>query len=213
MKLYDCSFRELEKKWVVVNKWKDIKRIGKKYRLELVDALVLIYLYIDHEKGLCGYLVGNLYHDSKELLQMDTTYLEHMIVLEDDILSKIKFQIIDDSLLNHLKEKDIIEQKIDIAYYNDENILNARGEEQLDEWRNESNPDDIELLLITDKKEEFIWGRLELFSKDRLICRLLDSSKTNEHYKKNDTVLASIVKDKKTFDIIIQYKVEKKNSN
>ena len=213
MKLFDYSFRELEKKWVVVNKWKDIKRIGKKYKLELVDALVLIYLYVDHEKGLCGYLAGNLYHDSKELLQMEETYLDHMIILEDDILSKIKFQVIDDNLLNHLKDKDIIEKKIDIAYYNDTNIINARGEEQLDEWRNEANPDDIELLLITDKKEEFIWGKLELFSKDRLICRLLDNSKNNEHYKKDDMVLASIISDKKTSDIIIQYKVEKKNSN
>ncbi len=213
MKLFDCDFRELDRKWIAVSKWKDIKRIGKKYKLELVDALVLIYLYIDHEKGICGYLIGNLYHDSKNLLQIEEDYMEHMIILEDDILSKIKFQIIDNSLLNHLKEKEMIEQKIDVAYYQDENILNARNVDIIDEWRHETNPDDIELILITDKKEEFIWGKLELFSKDRLICRLLDDSKYNNHYKKGETVLASIVKDKKDADIIIQYLVEKKNSD
>ena len=178
MKLFDCDFRELDRKWIAVSKWKDIKRIGKKYKLELVDAL--IYLYIDHEKGICGYLIGNLYHDSKNLLQIEEDYMEHMIILEDDILSKIKFQIIDNSLLNHLKEKEMIEQKINVAYYQDENILNARNVDIIDEWRHETNPDDIELILITDKKEEFIWGKLELFSKDRLICRLLDDSKYEE---------------------------------
>ena len=166
MKLFDCDFRELDRKWIAVSKWKDIKRIGKKYKLELVD-----------------------------------------------ILSKIKFQMIDNSLLNHLKEKEMIEQKINVAYYQDENILNARNVDIIDEWRHETNPDDIELILITDKKEEFIWGKLELFSKDRLICRLLDDSKYNNHYKKGETVLASIVKNKKDADIIIQYLVEKKNSD
>lgn len=212
MRLFDFEFRELDRKWIIINRWKDIKRIGKTLKLELEDALVLAYLYIDHEKGICAYFLGNMFHDKERLLQIDNSYLEHMIILEDDILSKIKFEIIDEKLLNHLKEKKMIEQKINLAYYQNENLLKTREIDIIDEWRHPTSPDDLELTLNTDKKTELLFGKIELFSKDRFICRLLTDSKNNPKYHQGKTVLAKIITNKKDIDIVIQYLVEKKES-
>lgn len=210
MRLFDFDFRELDRKWISVSKWKDIKRIGKKYRLELEDALVLIYLYIDHEKGICGYLLGNLFLDPDNTLHIDSKYMEHMIILEDDILSKIKFNIIENGLLNNLIEKEKIEKQINLAYYQDENVLNTRSLEILDEFRHTTSPDDLELLLNTNNKEEFLWGKVQIYSKDRLICRLLTDSKYDSTYVSGTLVLANYVQNKKDTTIVIQYPVSKK---
>lgn len=204
MQLLDISFRDLNQKWIVIERWKDIKRLMKNLDIDLEDAIVLAYLYIDHEKGICARVLGNISFENHQLLLNDS-FLEKDYIIEHDLLKKIKFEIVDDETKSKIKNIDVIESNILEKYYNKPSILESRELTDIDEFRHEFFPDDLELYFEKNKKSELIWGRIEVFSKEKeiLACKLLNDSNIDEQYKKDVYVFVKIVRNKKDIDVVI----------
>ncbi len=204
MKLLDENFRNIDRKWIAIEKYKDIKKINKALKLELDDALTLAYVYIDSEKGISFRILGNIFHED-DSLHVSDNYLTNDYVLNGDLIKKISFQLVNDETKKVIDNLDIIEKDIDSKYYNKASILEARGLAILDQFRHELFPDDLELYFESNKKSELIWGRTQVYSSDKniLACKLLSDSNINKDYKKDAFVFVKIVKDKKDIDIVI----------
>lgn len=209
MKLNKVKFREIDQKWIVFSKPGDIKSIYKKLKVKKAINPVLGYVYISHEEGIKIVIAGNVikedgvYHLDEEFfsknyqISYDPNLKYHFDFLEDKVIKKIDFtQAIEDQI----KELDP-----------KSSILESRKIEKIDPFRHESYVDDVELLLKKDKKEEYLWARIEDCSKDNLIfvCSLLDSSKIKKSYKENTLVIAKLIEKKKTMDLEIDGIVDK----
>ncbi len=204
MRLLDESFRNLDKKWIAIEKEKYIKKINKVLNLDLEEAVILAYIYIDHERGLCARLVGNIYHEDKSLY-IEDKFITKDVVIYNDILKKIKFSLVNDSTIKKIINLDVIEKEIADKYYSNLPILEVRGLKIIDEFRHELYPDDLELYFEFNKNSELIWGRALVYSKEKniLACRLLNDSKINKEYKKGTYVFVKVIKKKKDIDIVI----------
>lgn len=204
MNLGKIKFREFDRKWIAFDKEKDVKKIAKRLKLENNEGLFLGYIYISHEDGIMIKIVGNIikfenrYLLDEELLSKDTSIpfskslKYHIIPVEENIIKKIKYN---DEIENQFYD-----------LYDKNSILASRKIKSIDEFRHESYIDDVELTLKTNKKEEYLWARIEDCSKDNLVfvCSLLDNSKYNKKYKKDTLVLAKLKNEGKNVDFIIE---------
>ena len=204
MRIVDDSFRNIDQKWIAIEKSKDINKLNKQFKLELDDNLILAYLYIDHNNGLAARLIGNIYNEDNTL-SIDDKFLTEDIIIYSDILKKIKFDIVEDNTKNAILNTDVIENDVKIKYYNKPSIIESRSLNDIDEFRHDFFPDDLELYFERNKKSELIWGRIEVYSKEKgiLACKLLNDSKIDENYKKDAYVFVKIIKDKNDIDVVI----------
>lgn len=204
MKILNENFRDIDRKWIAVERWKDLNRISKAIKEELDDAVILAYIFIDHEKGICAKVIGNVEFENKELT-VDSKFIDKDYIIYSDTLKKIKFEIVDDKTIKAIKGLNLIKEGIYDTYYNKPSIIKARKLEDLDQFRDEFSPDDLELYFEKGKESELIWGRVEVYSKEKniLACSLLNDSKIDKDYKKNSYVFVKIIKDKKDTDIVI----------
>ena len=60
MNLNEVNFRELDRKWIIFDKSKDIKSIYKKLKIKKDINPVLAYVYISHDDGIQIKILGNV---------------------------------------------------------------------------------------------------------------------------------------------------------
>lgn len=209
MNLGEINFREFDKKWIVFDRKKDIKKICKKLKLEDNEGLFLGYIYISHEDGIQIKIAGNIVKNEYDYsLNQDMIYKKTHIPFS----KKLKYHImpVSDNIIKNIRYTDQIEYHFE-SHYQKKSILEARKIENIDPFRHETYIDDIELILNNKKKKENLWARIEDCSKENLIfvCSLLNKSKYNKKYKENTLVLAKLVTNNKTIDFVIDGIVNK----
>ena len=208
MKVCDYSFRDLDKRWVGIENKKFCKKIGKKLRLKNLARPVFGYFYIDKEYGLSLRIVGNIEKDGRNKLYLDEELLfDNDLVLDYDFISKYEVELLDEEVVKVIEGSYVLENKLDIHYKNVNNFLDTRDIRDLDPFRNEQFPDDVQVLLVNkgDNPDEMLWVRIEGImdvKPDVLICKLLDSSNYNEEYVEDVMVGVKYFKDDDNLKII-----------
>jgi len=208
VKVCDYSFRELDRKWVGIENKKYCKKIAKKMKIKGLIAPIFGYFYIDKEYGLSLRIVGNIEKDGRNKLYLDEVLLfDNDLVIDYEFVSKFDIEILDDEVVSMIEGSSVLENKLDINYKNINNFLNTRDWIDIDPFRNDVFPDDVQVLLINkgDNPDELLWARIEGImdvKPDVLICRLLSESYYNEEYLEDVMVGVKYFKDEESLKIV-----------
>jgi hypothetical protein len=202
MQLNKVNFRDLDRKWIIFDNKKDIKKIYKSLNLKFLDGILLGYVFISHENGIQIRILGNISKFDNNL-NLNEEIVNKKLILPYEITFKYNIVKLDEDIVKKILGTSDIEYEYDCLYERVA-INSSREITEIDEFRHEEYIDDVELLL-NGKKQEYLWARIEDCSKQKMIfvCSLLDSSKYNKNYKKNVLVLAKIEKNKKTNKFVI----------
>jgi hypothetical protein len=209
MKLNETSFRELDRKWIIFDRPRDIKAIYKTLKIKKEINPVLGYVYISHEDGIQIKIVGNVIKENN-FYQIEEEFIDKNSDIPYSKDLKYFFTILDSKVVHKIHFTNEIEEKCS-HFYQKVSILESRKIESIDALRHESYIDDVELILKKDKKQEYLWARIEDCSKDKgmFVCSLLDSSKLKKNYKEDSLVIAKVVKNKKNITLEIDGMVNK----
>lgn len=208
MRVCDYSFRDLDRKWIGIENKKFCKKIAKKIKMRKLLCPIFGYFYIDKEYGLSLRIVGNIEKDGRNKLYLDEELLfDNDLVLEYDFISKFEVELLDEEVVKVIEGSYVLENKLDFHYKNVNNFLDARNLVDLDPFRNEQFPDDIQVLLVNkgDDPDELLWARIEGImdvKPDVLICKLLGASYYNEEYVEDVMVGVKYFKDEETLRIV-----------
>lgn len=208
MKIKDYSFRELDRKWVGFENKKACKKIAKKVKMRKLQSPIFGYFYIDKENGLSLRVVGNIEKDGRNKLYLDDTYiLDKELVLDYQAVENYDVKILSDNVVDNLDGANVLENKLAANYKNINNFLDTRDMVELDNFRNDQFPDDIEVLLINsnDNPDELLWARIEGImdvKPDVLICRLITSSYYNKDYVEETMVGVKYFHDEDSLKIV-----------
>ena len=210
MKISKYKFRDIDKKWILIDKSKDIKKIKKKNKIDLSLDPVLGIIYIDHDMGLTIRILGNIYKENSEYLFLDKFINENIINIRIDKKNDFNITILNDKVVEGINNTLAINKQIDV-YYSKKAIIESRKMEWLDIFRHKYFPDDIELYNKKDDDDEIIWGRIiDCSINDKIvICELLDNSLIDEKYKEHTLVMAKYEETKKDEAIVIKSNVKK----
>lgn len=216
MKVCEFSFRDLDRKWIGIESKKYCKKIAKKIKMRKLLCPIFGYFYIDKENGLSLRVLGNIERDGRNKLYLDNDFiLENELVVDYDFVKKMDIEVLDDEVVKNIEGSIILENKLDIHYKNINNFLDTRNMEGLDNFRNESFVDDVQVLLKNkgDAPDELLWARIEGImdvKPDVLICKLLSSSYYNEEYIEDVMVGIKYFSDDETLRIIGMLKKREK---
>jgi len=208
VKVCEFSFRELDKKWIGIEDRKSCKKLAKKIKMKKLLCPIFGYFYIDRENGLLLRVLGNIERDGRNKLYLDNNLLfDDEIVIDYDFISKFDINILSEEVVKNIEGSIVLENKLDIHYKNVNNFLNTRDMDCLDNFRNDSFPDDIQVLLRNkdDNPDEILWARIEGImdvKPDVLICKLLSSSYYNEEYDENVMVGVKYFKEEESLKIV-----------
>ena len=214
MKIKKYTFREIDRKWILIDSDNDIKKINKKNNLNLSLDPVLGIIYIDHEMGLTLRVLGNVYKDKNGYSFNEEFINEKVINIRLDKKVNFDITILNEKVINGIDNTPAIEKQVDV-FYAKKSIVESRKMECLDTFRHKYFPDDIELYNKKDKDEEIIWGRIIdcSLNNNLVVCKLLDNSIIEKKYKENTLVIAKYEKNKKEEYIIIKDSVRKVEKN
>ena len=100
----------------------------------------------------------------------------------------LKFNVIDDKLEEYVNYGETI--KLACTYKKEDkmNLLKTREMIELDKYRDDLNPDNILVNLVTNNVVEDIWLKLEGIYQGDFICKLLENSNNSSQYIKNSLV-------------------------
>lgn len=209
MQLNKINFRDLERKWIVFSKGKEIRKIYKKLKLDYEEGIVLAYTFISHENGIQIRILGNIVSE-EGILHLEDELVEKNLFFSFEEALKYSITVMDNSVIQKISGTGDIEKEI-LKNEERNSILEARKITEIDTFRHEQYVDDVELLYEGKKKDEYLWARIEDCSKKNLlfVCSLLEPSKQNKNYKEGVLVLAKIVKEKKNTKFVIDGIVDK----
>jgi len=189
MKVCEYSFRDLDREWVGIDDKKICKKIGRKIKMRKLQIPIFGYFYIDKEDGLSLRIVGNIEKDGRNKLYLDENMiLNKELVLNYPFLEKVNVTILNDDVVKNMDGANLLENKIDSNYKDINNFLMTRDNRDIDKFRNDVHPDDVQVLLINHKdvSDELLWARIEGIMdtrKDVFICKLITPSYYNSDYQ------------------------------
>lgn len=197
MQLNKMNFRDLDRKWIVFDRKKEIKNIYKKKKQKYEEGILLVYSFISHEDGVQFRILGNIIEENN-LLYLEEEIINKNLTFSYEYAQKYHVTSIEDSIIQKIIGTSEIEKEYD-SYYQKNSIIEARKITEIDSFRHEEYVDDVELLHEGTKEKEYLWARIEDCSKKNLlfVCTLLESSKKNKNYKEGTLVLAKLEQRKK----------------
>lgn len=208
MRVNDFTFRDLDRKWVGFENKKECKKIAKKIKKKSLLWPIFGYFYIDREKGLSLRIVGNIERDGRNKLYLDESFiLENEYIIDYEFVQKMDIKILSDEVVANLDGASLLENKIESNYKNINNFLDTRQMIELDPFRNDICPDDIQVLLEShdDNPDELLWARIEGImdvKPDVLICKLLTESYYNKDYVEETMIGVKYFKDEEQLKIV-----------
>lgn len=209
MQLNKVDFRNLDRKWIVFDHEKEIKKIYKKKKQKYKEGILLTYAFISHEDGIQFRILGNIIEE-KGILYLEEEAMNKNITFPYNHKQKYHITPIENSIIQKIIGTSDIEKEYDI-FYQKNSILESRKITEIDAFRHEEYIDDVELLYENGKEQEYLWSRIEDCSKKNLlfVCTLLETSKNNKNYKEGTLVLAKLDQRKKELVFVIDGIVDK----
>lgn len=187
MKGEDLEFRDVYLKWGVIERQKHLKKLCKELNIEYKDALLFGFFYVNKEGSLKFKIAGFIKKEKEELF-FDDKIISQNISLKIEDYQFLKFNVIDDKLEEYVNYGETI--KLACTYKKEDkmNLLKTREMIELDKYRDDLNPDNILVNLVTNNVVEDIWLKLEGIYQGDFICKLLENSNNSSQYIKNSLV-------------------------
>ena len=187
MKGEDLEFRDVYLKWGVIERQKHLKKLCKELKIESKDALLFGFFYVNKEGSLKFKIAGFIKKEKEELF-FDDKIISQNISLKIEDYQFLKFNVIDDKLEEYVNYGETI--KLACTYKKEDkmNLLKTREMIELDKYRDDLNPDNILVNLVTNNVVEDIWLKLEGIYQGDFICKLLENSNNSSQYIKNSLV-------------------------
>ena len=187
MKGDDLEFRDVYLKWGVIERQKHLKKLCKELKIEYKDALLFGFFYVNKEGSLKFKIAGFIKKEKEELF-FDDKIISQNISLKIEDYQFLKFNVIDDKLEEYVNYGETI--KLACTYKKEDkmNLLKTREMIELDKYRDDLNPDNILVNLVTNNVVEDIWLKLEGIYQGDFICKLLENSNNPSQYIKNSLV-------------------------
>ena len=187
MKGEDLEFRDVYLKWGVIERQKHLKKLCKELKIEYKDALLFGFFYVNKEGSLKFKIAGFIKKEKEELF-FDDKIISQNISLKIEDYQFLKFNVIDDKLEEYVNYGETI--KLACTYKKEDkmNLLKTREMIELDKYRDDLNPDNILVNLVTNDVVEDIWLKLEGIYQGDFICKLLENSNNSSQYIKNSLV-------------------------
>lgn len=187
MKGEDLEFRDVYLKWGVIERQKHLKKLCKELKIEYKDALLFGFFYVNKEGSLKFKIAGFIKKEKEELF-LDDKIISQNISLKIEDYQFLKFNVIDDKLEEYVNYGETI--KLACTYKKEDkmNLLKTREMVELDKYRDDLNPDNILVNLVTNNVVEDIWLKLEGIYQGDFICKLLENSNNSSQYIKNSLV-------------------------
>ncbi len=209
MQLNKMNFRDFDRKWIVFDREKEIRKIYKKKKQKYKEGILLVYSFISHEDGIQFRILGNIIEENN-LLYLEEEIRNKNLTFSYEYAQKYHVTSIDDSIIQKIIGTSEIEKEYD-SYYQKNSIIEARKITEIDSFRHEEYVDDVELLHEGAKEKEYLWARIEDCSKKNLlfVCTLLETSKKNKNYKEGTLVLAKLEQRKKEIVFVTDGIVDK----
>ena len=187
MKGEDLEFRDVYLKWGLIERQKHLKKLCKELKIEYKDALLFGFFYVNKEGSLKFKIAGFIKKEKEELF-FDDKIISQNISLKIEDYQFLKFNVIDDKLEEYVNYGETI--KLACTYKKEDkmNLLKTREMIELDKYRDDLNPDNILVNLVTNNVVEDIWLKLEGIYQGDFICKLLENSNNSSQYIKNSLV-------------------------
>ena len=187
MKGEELEFRDVYLKWGVIERQKHLKKLCKELKIEYKDALLFGFFYVNKEGSLKFKIAGFIKKEKEELF-FDDKIISQNISLKIEDYQFLKFNVIDDKLEEYVNYGETI--KLACTYKKEDkmNLLKTREMIELDKYRDDLNPDNILVNLVTNNVVEDIWLKLEGIYQGDFICKLLENSNNSSQYIKNSLV-------------------------
>lgn len=215
MLVTNLSFRDLDKKWVLIENKKQIKKLVKKLKIAKTKDPLIAYFFVDQEDGFCMKVIGNVFKDEKDNLFLEDDYIYEDKHINYAEILKYELTILDNKITNYIKGIKSVEGSTGFIIDDKLKLKETRVMTNIDPFRNDAYPDDIEVLLKVKEDEEYLWARIEgVMREDVLICRLLTGSELSpEKHAEGELIGVQYKKDEEneTLEIVGLLK-PKKNS-
>ena len=187
MKGEELEFRDVYLKWGVIERQKHLKKLCKELKIDYKDALLFGFFYVNKEGSLKFKIAGFIKKEKDELF-FDEKIITQNISIRIEDYQFLKFDVINDKLEEYVNYADTV--KLSCTYKKEDkmNLLKTREIKELDKYRDNLNPDNILVNLITNNILEDIWLKLEGIYQNDFICKLLENSNNSKKYTKDSLV-------------------------
>ena len=196
MLVENMTFRELDRKWFLLEKPKDIKRMNKLFHFKNKKYPVLVYSYIDHESGISMRVLGPIELKEKETYLNKKRIDKKLDIIRYSEMEKLELSPVEDYIAEHIHYTDLVKEEMESYYTPYESVLKTRASLELDPYRDPVVPDDVKFLVITpDHKKEFLEGKIESYEEDKqyYIVIVLADPKQDFDLRAGDRVLLKYV--------------------
>ncbi len=196
MVVENMTFRELDRKWFLLEKVKDIKRMNHLFHLKNKKYPILVYSYIDHEFGLSLRILGPIEVEEGKAFLNKKRLDKRLDIVRYSEMEKLELTPVDSKVAEQIENAIQVIEEMDSYYAPYEAIKSTREDEKLDSFRDEVVPDNIKFLMITpDHKKEFLEGKIEDYDSEKgyYHCVLLKEPKQDFNLKEGDKVVLKYV--------------------
>lgn len=145
-------FRDVEKQFVIINDPKYVMFLGK----ESIANSILCYGYVDHQAGLTYQTLASTLYEDGDFVVVDNAEVVSLKIRADSVASVEIIPVYNKALTR--KYENMLE--IINIYYEDEEVVASRSAEEIDQFRHQNFPDDVQVLFIKEGlRPEGIWVR------------------------------------------------------
>ena len=193
MKLSDLTFRDIDRHFFFVENLKQVKKIYKKLHIKEEIHPILVFGYIDHEKGIQFRVLGNIVIEDG-MPKLEEQFIKNSFTLPYDSFEEYDIKPVPEDTIAKINGIFSIEDDVDNLYSNAD-LLKSRKNTQLDKYRDLRLVDDVQFLLLTrEAQQENVWARIEAEEDKQILrCTLLDKPKKVFNLKQNDKIYIKYV--------------------
>lgn len=207
MQIKDLKFRDIDRHFFFVENLKQVKKIYKKLRIREDINSILVFGYIDHEKGIQFRILGNIVIQDG-LPKIEEPFIKKSYILPYDYFEEIEVKKVPEKTIAIIEGIFSIEDDVD-KLYSAEALIKSRKNTQLDEYRDLRLIDDVQFLLLNrEEQQENVWARIEAEEDNQMLrCTLLDKTKKSFNLKPGDKIYIKYVEHPKYKGLMFVKKV------
>ncbi len=148
MVLGELTFRDLDRKWFLLENKKEIKRINRLFHYKKSKYPLLCYCYIDHEAGISMRILGTIQVQNQEISLSKQQLEARMDILRYSEIESFHLTPVPDEIWQAISYTFDVIQEMDVYYTDKDGILASRQDTRLDPYRNPVLVDDVSFLIV-----------------------------------------------------------------
>lgn len=176
----ELTFRELDRKWFLLENKKDIRRVQKLFHYKKNKFPILCYSFIDHEAGISMRILGTIQVENQEISISKEQVANRVDILRYSEIESFHVTLVPDSIICSISNTADVIGDMDSYYVGKESIIVTRKDTRLDPYRDSVLVDDVSFLIVDETHHaEMLKGRICDYNAevDRFCVEVLTSPK------------------------------------